>query len=73
MLHAISLREKDFEVQYYHSVGDSENDLTNTQSIPVNYRNRIPDELLQAKVSQPNASCYSIEIVIFHAIKNILL
>ena len=72
MLHAISLGEKEFEVQYYHSVDDAENDLTNTQSIPVNYRNRIPDELLQAKVSQPNANCNSIAIVKFHVNKNIL-
>ncbi|TDD77491.1 T9SS type B sorting domain-containing protein [Flavobacterium caseinilyticum] len=69
----ISRGEKDYEVHYYHSFHDAENDLTNTQSIPANYRNRIPDELLYAKVSQPNSSCYSIGTVILHANKNILL
>ena len=69
----ISLGEKDFEVYYYHSANDAENDLTNTQSIPVNYRNSVPDELLYAKVTQPNSSCYSIGTVILHANKNISL
>ena len=69
----ISLGEKDFEVHYYHSIADAENDLTNTQSIPVNYRNSFPDELIYAKVSQSNSSCYSIGTVILHANKNILL
>lgn len=69
----ISLGEKDFEVHYYHSIADAENDFTNTQSIPINYRNSVPDELIYAKVSQPNSSCYSIGTVILHANKNILL
>lgn len=69
----ISLGKKDFEVHYYHSIADAENDLTNTQSIPVNYRNSFPDELIYAKVSQSNSSCYSIGTVILHANKNILL
>ena len=69
----ICLGEKDFEVYYYHSTTDAENDLTNTQSIPVNYRNSVPDELIYAKVTQPNSSCYSIGTVILHANKNISL
>lgn len=69
----ISLGEKDFEVHYYHSIADAENDLTNTQSLPVNYRNSFADELTYAKVSQSNSSCYSIGTVILHANKNILL
>lgn len=69
----ISLGEKDFEVHYYHSISDVENDLTNTQSLPVNYRNSFPNELIYAKVSQSNSSCYSIGTVILHANKNILL
>ena len=69
----LSLGEKDFEVYYYHSTSDAENDLTNSQSIPVNYRNSVPDELIYAKVTQPNSSCYSIGKVVLHANKNILL
>ncbi|MDI6032813.1 T9SS type B sorting domain-containing protein [Flavobacterium sp. LB2P84] len=69
----ISLGKKDYEVYYYHSVNEAENDLTNTQSIPVNYRNSVPDELIYAKVTQPNSSCYSMGTVILHANKNILL
>ncbi|MDI5949612.1 T9SS type B sorting domain-containing protein [Flavobacterium yafengii] len=69
----ISLGKKDYEVYYYHSVNEAENDLTNTQSIPVNYRNSVPDELIYVKVTQPNSSCYSIGTVILHANKNILL
>lgn len=69
----ISLGEKDFEVYYYRSANDAENDLTNTQSIPVNYRNSAQDELVYAKVSQPNSSCYSIGTVTLHANKNIPL
>jgi gliding motility-associated-like protein len=69
----ISLGEKDFEVHYYHSIADAENDVMNSQSIPLNYRNSVPDELVYAKVSQPNSSCYSIGTVVLHANKNILL
>ena len=69
----ISLGEKDFEVYYYHSITDADNDNTNTLSIPVNYRNSIPDEIIFAKVTQPNATCYSIGSVILHANKSILL
>ncbi|WP_338645502.1 T9SS type B sorting domain-containing protein [Flavobacterium sp. KS-LB2] len=69
----IALGKKDFEVYYYHSSIDAENDVTNTQSIPIDYRNNVPDELLYAKVMQPNSSCYSIGTVILHANKNILL
>ena len=69
----ISLGEKDFEVHYYHSIADAENDLTNIHSIPINYRNSVPDELVYAKVSQLNSSCYSIGSVILHANINILL
>lgn len=69
----ISLGQKDFEVYYYYSVSDAENDSHNTLSIPVNYRNRIPDEILFAKVTQPNSDCYSIGSVILHANKSITI
>ncbi|WP_348811681.1 T9SS type B sorting domain-containing protein [Flavobacterium maritimum] len=67
----ICLGEKDFEVYYYHSISDAENDIYNTQSIPTIYQNNIPDELLHAKITQPNSSCYSLGSVILHANKNI--
>jgi gliding motility-associated-like protein len=69
----ISLSKKDYEVYYYHSRSDADNDITNTLSIPLNYRNSIPDEILFAKVTQPNSSCYSIGSVILHANKSVLL
>jgi gliding motility-associated-like protein len=69
----ISLGQKDFEVYYYHSVSDANNDYNNILSIPVNYRNSIPDEILIAKITQPNSNCYSIGSVILHANKSILL
>jgi gliding motility-associated-like protein len=68
---AICLGEKDFEVYYYHSISDAENDIYNTQSIPSTYQNITPDELLYAKITQPNSSCYSLGSVILHANKNI--
>nr|WP_314896011.1 T9SS type B sorting domain-containing protein [uncultured Flavobacterium sp.] len=67
----ISLGEKNFEVYYYHSSSDAENDINNIQYIPVNYRNSIPDEILFAKITQSNSTCYSIGTVILHANKNI--
>lgn len=69
----LSLGEKDFEVHYYHKIADAENDVTNSHSIPLNYQNSVPDELVYAKISQPNSSCYSIGTVVLHANKNILL
>ncbi|PRZ21087.1 T9SS type B sorting domain-containing protein [Flavobacterium granuli] len=67
----ICLGEKNFEVYYYHSISDAENDIYNTQSIPNIYKNNTPDELLHAKITQPNSSCYSLGSVILHANKNI--
>jgi gliding motility-associated-like protein len=70
---AICLGKKDFEVYYYHSINDAEADVTNTNSIPIIYRNSFPDELLYAKVIQNNASCSNIGSVILHANKNNLI
>lgn len=66
----LCLGEKDFEVNYYHSITEAENDTENIQSIPVIYQNSIPDETVFAKVFQPNSSCYSIGTIILHANKN---
>ena len=68
---AITLGQKDYEVYYYHSVIDAENDINNSQSIPIIYKNSIPDETVYAKVTQPNSSCLSIGTVILQANKNI--
>ena len=68
---AITLSQKDYEVYYYHSIIDAENDSNNSQSIPIIYQNSIPDEIVYAKVTQPNSSCLSIGTVILHANKNI--
>jgi hypothetical protein len=40
---------EDYEVFYYHSTIDAENDLNNTESIRPTYRNEVPDEVLYAK------------------------
>jgi gliding motility-associated-like protein len=69
----ISFGKKEYEVYYYHSKSDADNDITNSLSIPQNYRNTIPDEILFAKVTQPNSSCYSIGSVMLHANKSVLL
>jgi len=69
----ISLGKKEYEVYYYYSKSDADNDITNSLSIPLNYRNTIPDEILFAKVTQPNSSCYSIGSVMLHANKSVLL
>lgn len=67
---SLCLGKKDFEVNYYHSIAEAENDIENIQSIPVIYQNTIPDETVYAKVFQPNSFCYSIGSVILHANKN---
>jgi hypothetical protein len=54
---AICLGNEDYEVFYYHSTIDAENDLNNTESINPTYRNEVPDD--PAKVTQANATCYS--------------
>ncbi len=61
---------KDFEVNYYHSIADAENDTENLQSIPTIYQNSVPDETVYAKVFQANSSCYNIGTIILHANKN---
>ena len=66
----LCLGEKDFEVNYYHSIAEAENDTENIQSIPVIYQNSIPDETIYAKVFQANSSCYSIGTIVLHANKN---
>jgi hypothetical protein len=43
------LGNEDYEVFYYHSTIDAENDLNNTESIRPTYRNEVPDEVLYAK------------------------
>lgn len=69
----LCLGQKDFEVNYYHSIVEAENDIENIQSIPFIYPNSIPDEIVYAKVFQPNSSCYSIGTLILHANKNNLI
>ena len=69
----ISLGNTEYEVFFYHSIAEAENDLNNTESIPPLYQNSIPDEVVYAKVTQPNSSCYKIGTVILHANENNLL
>jgi gliding motility-associated-like protein len=67
----LCLGEKDFQVFYYHSITEADNDTKNTQSLPDIYLNTVPDETVYAKISQPNSDCYKIGTVILHANKNI--
>lgn len=67
----LCLGQKDFQVFYYHSISEAENDAKNIQSIPYIYNNNIPDETIFAKINQPNSDCYKIGTVILHANKNI--
>jgi gliding motility-associated-like protein len=67
----LCLGNKDYQVYYYHSKIDAENDTKNMLSIPDIFRNSIPDEILYAKVSQPNSDCFKIGTVILHANKNV--
>jgi hypothetical protein len=57
-------------VFFYHSIAEAENDLKTSESIPPLYQNSIPDEVVYAKVTQPNSSCYKIGTVILHANEN---
>jgi hypothetical protein len=63
--------QKNFQVFYYHSLAEAENDTNNLLSIPDIYKNKVPDETVYAKISQPNSNCYKIGTVILHANKNI--
>jgi hypothetical protein len=69
---AICLGNEDYEVFYYHSTIDAENDLNNTESIRPTYRNEVPDEVLY-KVTQANATCYSMGSITLHANENRIL
>jgi gliding motility-associated-like protein len=70
---AICLGNKEYEVFYYHNVSDADNDLNNTESIATIYRNQQADEIIYAKVTQPNSSCYNIGSIILHANENLSL
>lgn len=69
----LSLGNTEYEAFFYHSITEAENDLNNTESIATLYQNSVPDEVIYAKVTQPNSSCYKIGTVILHANENILL
>jgi gliding motility-associated-like protein len=67
----LCLDKSGFQVFYYHSIVEAEMDTSNIQSLPDIYQNTIPDEIVYAKVSQPNSDCYKIGTVILHANKNV--
>lgn len=66
----ITLGNKEYDVFYYHSITDAENDTYNIKSIASIYRNEIPDEQIYAKVTQANSSCFKIGTIILQANKN---
>lgn len=67
----ITLGNKDYEVFYYRSILEAENDKNNINPLKKNYRNTIPDEIIYAKVTQPDSDCYRIATVILHANKSV--
>jgi gliding motility-associated-like protein len=69
----LSLGNTEYEVFFYHSITEAKNDLNNTESIAPLYQNSVPDEVVYAKVTQPNSYCYKIGTVILHANENNLL
>jgi gliding motility-associated-like protein len=64
---AITFGNKDYEVFYYHTKNEAEADINDAFSLNQIYKNTIPKEVIYAKVSQQNSSCYSIVTVILQA------
>ncbi|RAJ11859.1 gliding motility-associated-like protein [Olleya aquimaris] len=52
-----------FQVYYYHTLTDAENDYNNSSSIDPIYTNQTNQELVVAKVTKPNTNCYNIAYV----------
>jgi hypothetical protein len=69
---AICLGNEDYEVFYYHSTIDAENDLNNTESIRPTYKMRSRMKSYMQKV-QANATCYSMGSITLHANENRIL
>ncbi|MCD0471332.1 T9SS type B sorting domain-containing protein [Flavobacterium sp. JAS] len=63
----ITLGNNTYEVFYYHTKNEAEADSNNTSSLNPIYKNTVPKEVLYAKISQPNLSCYSIATIILQA------
>jgi gliding motility-associated-like protein len=64
---AITLGNNTYEVFYYHTKNEAEADTKNSLSLNSIYRNTIPKEVIYAKITPPNAFCYSITTVILQA------
>jgi gliding motility-associated-like protein len=67
----ISLGNTNYKVLYYHTKNEADSDINDTFSLNPIYKNTIPQEIVYAKISQPNSSCYSIATVILQANPNI--
>jgi gliding motility-associated-like protein len=70
---AISLGNKDYEVFYYHTQNEADADINNASSLNPIYKNTIPKEVLYAKISQQNSSCYSFASIILQANPSVLI
>ncbi|WP_316633613.1 T9SS type B sorting domain-containing protein [uncultured Flavobacterium sp.] len=64
---AITLGNSNYKVFYYHTKNEAETDVNDTSSLNPIYKNTVPKEVLYAKISQQNSSCYSIATVILQA------
>jgi len=64
---AVFSENKDYSVLYYHTTDEANADANNSLSINPIYRNTIPKEVVYAKITPPNGSCYSIATVILQA------
>ncbi|AXO79690.1 PKD domain-containing protein [Olleya aquimaris] len=55
---------QNFSVYYYHTLELAQNDIDNTNSInPDYYLNQYNDEIIVAKITSPNTSCFNIAYV----------
>ncbi|VXC08562.1 Gliding motility-associated C-terminal domain-containing protein [Flavobacterium sp. 9R] len=69
----LTLNNNDYEVYFYHSTTEAIADSQNINALPNDYKNTQQDEILIAKVTQPNSNCYSLGSIILHVDKNIEL
>lgn len=58
---------RDYSIFYYRTVNDANADSKNTLSLNPIYRNTIQKEEIYAKITPPNAFCYSIATVVLQA------
>lgn len=66
-------RSEELDVFFYLNDVDAEADIYNENPLPLVYRNTTPNQLLTAKVSYPNSSCYNLGKIELIANSSLLL